>query len=66
MTSAAIRLAPIGQTAGIRTCSALVATVQAIAREAIDLSLDDIGTSSFRADLGSFHHENQYTRLFRT
>jgi urease accessory protein len=66
LVSAAIRLAPIGQTAGIRVCAALAVTVQEIAQEAIDLSLDDVGGATFRADLGSFHHENQYTRLFRS
>jgi len=66
LVSAAIRLAPIGQTAGIRICAALSASVQAVAYEALTLSLDDIGSATFRADLGSFHHENQYTRLFRS
>lgn len=66
LVSAAIRLAPIGQTAGIRVCAALAAAAQEVAQKAIDLSLDDIGGSTFRADLGSFHHENQYTRLFRS
>lgn len=66
LVSAAIRLAPIGQTAGIRVCASLSATVQDVARQALDLSLDDIGGATFRADLGSFHHENQYTRLFRS
>jgi urease accessory protein len=66
LVSAAIRLAPIGQTAGIRVCSNLALTVQEVARQAIGLSLDDIGGATFRADLGSFHHENQYTRLFRS
>ena len=66
LVSAAIRLAPIGQTAGIRVCAALAVTVQGISREAIELSLDDIGGATFRADLGSFYHENQYTRLFRS
>ncbi len=66
LVSAAIRLAPIGQTAGIRVCAALAVTVQEVAREAIGLSLDDVGGATFRADLGSFHHENQYTRLFRS
>ncbi|WP_244610571.1 urease accessory protein UreF [Microvirga pakistanensis] len=64
--SAAIRLAPIGQTAGIRVCSALSATVQMVAEKTLNLSLDHIGSAMFRADLGSFHHENQYTRLFRS
>ncbi|UVF21092.1 urease accessory protein UreF [Microvirga terrae] len=66
LVSAAIRLAPIGQTAGIRVSAALADTVQTVAREAMALTLDDIGGSTFRADLGSFHHENQYTRLFRS
>jgi urease accessory protein len=66
LVSAAIRLAPIGQTGGIRACANLAATVQQVARQATGESLDDIGGSTFRADLGSFHHENQYTRLFRS
>jgi urease accessory protein len=66
LVSAAIRLAPIGQTAGIRVCSTLVTSVQDIAQQAVELTLDDIGGSTFRADLGSFHHETQYTRLFRS
>ncbi len=66
LVSAAIRLAPIGQTAGIRVCAALAVTTQEVAREAVTLSLDDLGGATFRADLGSFHHENQYTRLFRS
>lgn len=66
LVSAAIRLAPIGQTAGIRVSAALAPTVQDVARQALGLTLSDIGGSTFRADLGSFHHENQYTRLFRS
>ncbi|MEE1658287.1 urease accessory protein UreF [Microvirga sp. CF3062] len=66
LVSAAIRLAPIGQTAGIRVCATLAKTVQEVAQEAKGLSLDDVGGATFRADLGSFHHENQYTRLFRS
>lgn len=66
LVSAAIRSAPIGQTAGIRVSAALAGTVQKVAREGMGRSLDDIGGSTFRADLGSFHHENQYTRLFRS
>jgi urease accessory protein len=66
LVSAAIRLAPIGQTAGIRVTAALAGTVQDVARQGMALTLEDIGGSTFRADLGSFHHENQYTRLFRS
>jgi urease accessory protein len=66
LVSAAIRLAPIGQTAGIRVCSAMAVTVRDVSQETIGLFLENVGGATFRADLGSFHHENQYTRLFRS
>jgi urease accessory protein len=66
LVSAAIRLAPIGQTAGVRVCAALAPTLRSLAQQNVDLPLDAIGAATFRADLGSFHHENQYTRLFRS
>jgi urease accessory protein len=66
LVSAAIRSAPIGQTAGTRVCAIMVPIVQRLADEALGLSLGDIGSATFRVDLGSFHHENQYTRLFRS
>ncbi|MBM6593298.1 urease accessory protein UreF [Microvirga pudoricolor] len=66
LVSAAIRLAPIGQTAGTRVTAAMGAVVREVAGVAERLSLDDVGGATFRADLGSFHHENQYTRLFRS
>jgi urease accessory protein len=66
LVSAAIRSAPIGQTAGTRVCAAMVPVVRCLAAEALCLTLDDVGGATFRADLGSFHHENQYTRLFRS
>jgi urease accessory protein len=66
LVSAAIRLAPIGQTGGTRVTARLGAVVRAVADEAVTLPLEAIGSATFRADLGSFHHENQYTRLFRS
>jgi urease accessory protein len=66
LISAAIRSAPIGQTAGTRVCAIMMPTVQRLAEETLGLSLGDVGSATFRADLGSFHHENQYTRLFRS
>jgi len=66
LVSAAIRLAPIGQTAGVRVCAALTPTVREVALQALDQPLEAVGGATFRADLGSFHHENQYTRLFRS
>jgi len=66
LVSAAIRSAPIGQTAGTRVSAAMGAIVRKVADETKDAPLDHVGGSTFRADLGSFHHENQYTRLFRS
>lgn len=66
LVSAGVRLAPIGQTGGTRVLAALTPTVRAVAAEAETLTLDDVGGCTFRADLGSFHHETQYTRLFRS
>lgn len=66
LVSAAIRLAPIGQTAGTRVVAGLAPRLRVLAAEAASLNLDDIGSATFRADLGSFRHETQYTRLFRS
>lgn len=66
LVSAAIRLAPIGQTAGQRVLARLVPDLARLAETAVTLDLDDVGGPTFRADLGSFRHETQYTRLFRS
>ncbi|MFG1423983.1 urease accessory protein UreF [Roseixanthobacter liquoris] len=66
LVSAAIRLAPIGQTAGTRVVAALAPKVRGLAAQVRTLTLDDLGSATFRADLGSFRHETQYTRLFRS
>jgi urease accessory protein len=66
LVSAAIRLAPIGQTAGQRVLARMLPGLSGLADEALGSTVEDIGSSTFRADLGSFRHETQYTRLFRS
>lgn len=66
LVSAGLRLAPIGQTAGTKVVAALAPLARTLAAEAPGLTLDDIGSATFRADLASFRHETQYTRLFRS
>ncbi len=66
LVSVAIRLAPIGQTAGQRVLAGLVPRLAALAEDTLRLGPDDVGGPTFRADLGSFRHETQYTRLFRS
>jgi len=64
--SAGARLIPLGQTDSQRVLAALEPEVAATAKRAIAAALDDLGSATFRADLASFRHETQYTRLFRS
>ena len=66
LVSAAIRLGAIGQTDGQRAIAALLPTIRDVARSAAAKTLEDLGTSVFRADLSSLRHETQYSRLFRS
>jgi urease accessory protein len=66
LTSAAIRLSALGQTDGQRILAALLPDVLRSAATAADATLDDLGGAVLRADIGSFLHETQYTRLFRS
>jgi len=64
--SAGVRLIPLGQTDGQRVLAALEDAIAATAQRALGASLDDLGSATFRADIGSMKHETQYTRLFRS
>ena len=64
--SAGSRLVPLGQTDSQRILAALEPVVAATAKRALDASLDDLGSATFRADLAGLRHETQYTRLFRS
>jgi urease accessory protein len=66
LVSAAVRLIPLGQTAGLRVQAALEPDIIATAAATKSASLDDLGTASWRSDIASMRHETQYTRLFRT
>ena len=66
LVSAALRLAAIGQTDGQKILAALLPLVRALAREAHDASLDDLGGAAFRSDIAAMRHESQYSRLFRS
>lgn len=66
LVSAALRSAPVGQAAGTRVVSALSGRLVRLARAAEAASLDEIGSSCLRLDLGSFRHETQYSRIFRS
>ena len=66
LVSAALRLAPVGQTAGTRVIAGLTPAVEALAAAIPEMSLDGIGSATLRLDLGSFRHETQYSRIFRS
>ena len=64
--SAGARLVPLGQTDSQRVLALLEPIVVATGKRALQASLDDLGSATFRADLASIRHETQYTRLFRS
>jgi len=66
LVSAAVRIIPLGQQAGLRILAALEPVLVAVAEESRSLTLEDIGSGAIRADLAALHHETQYTRLFRS
>jgi urease accessory protein len=66
LISAAIRLVPLGQTAGLRVLAALEPTIVSVAEATATATLDDLGGCAFRSDIAAMRHETQYTRLFRS
>lgn len=66
LISAAVRLVPLGQTAGLRVLAALEPVILATAAATAKATLDDVGGCAFRSDLAAMRHESQYTRLFRS
>ncbi len=66
LVSAAVRLIPLGQSAGLRVLAALEAAILAAAEETRGAPLDAIGGACFRSDIAAMRHETQYTRLFRS
>jgi urease accessory protein len=66
LISAAVRAVPLGQNEGQRVLAALEPFISEVAADAMGSGLDDLGTSTFLADIASMAHETQYSRLFRS
>ena len=66
LISAAVRLVPLGQSAGLRVLAALEPIILRVAISTCTATLDDLGGCAFRSDLAAMQHETQYTRLFRS
>jgi urease accessory protein len=63
---AALRLVPLGQSAGQRILSAVVAVVPAAVERALALDDDELGAAAPAHAVASAQHETQYSRLFRS
>jgi urease accessory protein len=65
-TSAAVRLVPLGQSAGQRILAAAAAVIPGAVGHALSLADDEIGATAPRLAIASATHETQYSRLFRS
>lgn len=66
LTSAAIRLVPLGQTEGQRVLALAAPAIERLAQEALPGDVEAIGGAVPLVDLASMRHERQGTRLFRS
>jgi urease accessory protein len=62
----ASKLIPLGQSASQRALLRLLAVIEPLARRALALADDELGTTTPGLALASMLHETQYTRLFRS
>ena len=66
LTSVAVRLVPIGQTAGLEVLRDLAPVISATAERAARAGLDQLGAITLLADIAAMNHEIQRSRVFRT
>jgi urease accessory protein len=66
LITAGVRLVPLGQTDGQLSIAELEPAVLAVAAQAQQATIHDLGSVGFMVDLASALHETQYTRLFRS
>ncbi|WP_407495284.1 urease accessory protein UreF [Pseudooceanicola sp. MF1-13] len=66
LVSAAVRLVPLGQTAGQKITFALAPLIAAVAERAEPGDTDQIGSAALKIDLASMQHETLTTRLFQS
>lgn len=64
--AAAIKLVPLGQTAGQRILSYVATLIPNAVRQGLELDDNDIGIVSQGLAIASAKHETQYSRLFRS
>jgi urease accessory protein len=64
--AAAVRLVPLGQSAGQRILSALAGRIPAVVEAGLALADDEIGQGAPGLAIASALHETQYSRIFRS
>jgi urease accessory protein len=64
--SVAVRLVPLGQTAGLQVMAALEPAIAALARAAATATLADLGTIAYASDIAQMRHETLQPRIFRS
>ena len=63
---AALRLMPLGQTAGVALLSSLEPEIAREAARAAQSSLDDLGSSAILSEIAAMQHETLEPRIFRS
>ncbi len=66
LISVAVRLVPIGQTAGLNIMRDLLPVIAHTAERAAQSTLDDLGACAFFSDIAAMKHETLQPRIFRT
>jgi urease accessory protein len=66
LVNAGVRLIPLGQTDGQLAIAGLEETVLFASTEALQSTVNQLGSAAFMVDIASMAHETQYTRLFRS
>lgn len=66
LVSVAMRLLPIGQTAGQTLIQALTPLCRDIAAKTAIQDISELSSTTFLSDIAAMKHETQYSRIFRT
>ena len=66
LVSVAVRLVPLGQTAGLQVIRDLLPVIAATAERAAVATLNDLASITIGADIAAMKHETQHSRIFRT
>jgi urease accessory protein len=66
LISVAVRLVPIGQTAGLEIMRNLMPSIAATAERASKATIQELGSCTLLSDIAAMKHETQHSRIFRT